>query len=55
MLFYEGAFTVSIAKKTGPRRIDRSEGYLPQCSGHSRLETNVTFLLKKGNGPQAWY
>jgi len=48
-----GAFAVTLAKgRLAPAVLIEADGYLPQCSGPIRgLETNLTFLLKKGGGP----
>jgi peroxiredoxin len=53
MFFSRGAFTVILAKeRLAPAVLIEADGYLPQCSGPIRgLETNLTFLLKKGSGP----
>jgi peroxiredoxin len=53
LLFTNGAFTVNLAKeRLAPAVLIEADGYLPQCSGPIRgLETNLTFLLKKGSGP----
>jgi thiol-disulfide isomerase/thioredoxin len=49
----DGAFAVTLAKeRLAPAVLIEADGYLPQCSGPIHgLETNVTFLLKKGRGP----
>jgi thiol-disulfide isomerase/thioredoxin len=48
-----GAFAVTLTKeRLAPAVLIEAKGYLPQCSGPIRgLETNLTFLLKKGGGP----
>jgi hypothetical protein len=53
MLLTHGTFTVILAKeRQAPAVLIEADGYLPQCSGPIRgLETNLTFLLKKGSGP----
>ena len=53
LTFTRGAFKVIATKgRRAPAVLIEAEGYLPQRSGPIRsLETNVTFLLKKGNGP----
>jgi peroxiredoxin len=53
LLFTNGAFTVMVVKdRLAPAVLIEAEGYLPQRSEPIRtLETNLTFYLKKGNGP----
>jgi thiol-disulfide isomerase/thioredoxin len=53
LLFTQGAFRVILSKeRLAPAVLIEADGYLPQCSGPIRgLETNLTFLLKKGSGP----
>jgi len=54
LIFTKGAFTVILAKdRLAPAVLIEADGYLPQCSGPIRgPETNLTFLLKKGSGPE---
>jgi thiol-disulfide isomerase/thioredoxin len=49
----QGAFAVTLEKeKREPAVLIEADGYLPQSSGPILgLETNLTFLLKKGDGP----
>jgi thiol-disulfide isomerase/thioredoxin len=53
VLFDRGKFTMTFAKdRLPPAVLIEADGYLPQRSDFIRgLETNLTFMLKKGKGP----